>query len=267
MIGSFSGKATFAAGEPNETVLVSDLNATLADAFVAKYGPDGSFLWAKQSAGDGGTGDSHHICASSVYARGIAVDRAGNSLVTGDFSITATFGAGERNETALDAGSCGGGMFLAKYAPDGSLLWAKQSFGGGSGRAVAVDTAGNSLVTGEFYDTVTFGAGEPKEAVLTAVGSFGDIFLAKYAPDGSLVWAKRAAGSAAGDIPSLRVFGIATDAAGDSLLTGGFSGTVTLGAGAPNETTFEAHLGSSVYVAVFLAKYAPDGSFLWAKQS
>jgi hypothetical protein len=180
--GSFSGKATFAAAEPNETVLVSDLNATLADAFVAKYGPDGSFLWAKQSAGDGGTGDSHHICASSVYARGIAVDRAGNSLVTGDFPITATFGAGERNETALAAGSCGRAMFTAKYAEDGTLQWAKQSLGGGcSGWAVAVDTAGNSLVTGFFTGTTAFGPGESNETALTAVGP-SDLFVAKYAP-------------------------------------------------------------------------------------
>ena len=44
-------------------------------------------------------------------------------------------------------------VFVAKYAPDGTLLWAT-SAGGSSyddtGRGIATDPRGNSYVTGEF---------------------------------------------------------------------------------------------------------------------
>jgi Beta-propeller repeat len=62
---------------------------------------------------------------------GIAIDRRGNSYVTGFFSGTATFGAGEANETELTA-SGGDDFFVAKYDRDGRLLWATQA-GGTSG--------------------------------------------------------------------------------------------------------------------------------------
>jgi hypothetical protein len=54
------------------------------DVFVAKYDRDGTLLWAT-SAG-GAAGDGGHD---------IAIDHPGDIHVTGVFSDTATFGAGE----------------------------------------------------------------------------------------------------------------------------------------------------------------------------
>ena len=55
----------------------------------------GELQWAKQAGG-----------TSFDYGIGIATDGDGNSLVTGYFQGTATFGAGEANETSLtSAGS------------------------------------------------------------------------------------------------------------------------------------------------------------------
>ncbi len=232
-----AGSNTFGAGEPNETVLLG------GDFFVAKYAPDGSLLWAKQVAGVGWD-----------YGSGIAVDSAGNILVNGRFLVTATFGAGEPNETVL----LGGDLFLAKYAPNGSLLWAKQA---GStdyviSAGIALDAAGNILVTGSFGGNATFGEGTPEEATFTGVGIF-DIFLAKYAADGSLLWARQAGG--ADDDCGDYGYGVTVDQAGNSLLTGRFAGSATFGRGEPNETVL---LGGHIFVA----KYAPDGTLLWAKQ-
>jgi hypothetical protein len=176
---------------------------------------------------------------------GIAVDTAGNSVVTGGFSDTATFGAGEPNETVLT----NGGMFVAKYASNGSLVWATQA--GGIGRGIAVDTAGNNVVTGGFSDTATFGAGEPNETVLTN----GGMFVAKYAPNGSLVWATQAGGESGN--------GITVDAAGNSIVIGTFLGNATFGTGEPNETV----LTSAGRQDIFVAKYAPDGSLIWATRA
>ena len=53
---------------------------------------------------------------------------------------------------------------------------------------------GSSLVTSFFWDTDTFGPGEPGQTLLTSAGG-ADIFVARYNPDGTLAWAKRAGGS------------------------------------------------------------------------
>ena len=219
---------------------------------MAKYDPSGAFLWAKRAGG-------------TYYAqgRGIATDGAGNSLVTGYFWGTATFGPGEPNQTSLtSAGS--GDIFVAKYDPSGLLLWAKRAGGtsyyGEQGYGIATDGTGNSLVTGYFWGTATFGPGEPNQTSLTSAGGGGaDIFVAKYDPSGALLWAERAGGTSSYD----EGYGIATDGANNSLVTGRFGGTATFGPGEPNETSLTS-AGSS---DIFVAKYDPSGALLWAKRA
>jgi hypothetical protein len=243
--GGFLGTVTFGAGEANETVLEP---VRSDDMFVAKYAPDGTLLWAKSAGG-----------AGSDVGRAIATDSSGNSYVTGSIDETATFGAGEANETVLEASF---DMFVAKYAPDGTLLWAT-SAGGASfdpGFGIATDPLGNSYVTGKFVGTATFGAGEANQTVLEAVGNEAvgilDMFVAKYALDGTLLWAT----SAGGVLLDSHNSGIATDARGNIYVTGNIFGTATFGAGEANETVLEAGNRPDVFVA----KYASAGTLLWA---
>jgi hypothetical protein len=218
--GSFEGTVVFGDGEANETTLVS---SGFADLFVAKYGPNGQLLWATQAGGtDFDAGD------------GIAVDADGNILVTGDFADSAIFGDGEANETTLvSAGSID--LFVAKYAPSGLLLWAKQAGGAGflsdGGADIALDADGNSTVTGSFAESAVFGDGEANETTLVSAGS-NDLFVAKYAPSGQLLWATQAGGANLD-----QGHGIALDADGNSTVTGGFFGSAVFGDGEANETT------------------------------
>jgi hypothetical protein len=239
--GHFSGTATFGAGQANETVLEA---GDSSDVFVAKYAHDGALLWAT-SAGGG----------NYVIAHAIATDRRGNSYITGHFGGTATFGAGEANETVLEAGASSH-VFVAKYAHDGTLLWARSVGEGSSGvsLSLATDPRGNSYVTGEFSGTATFGAAEANETVLEA-GDGVDVFVAKYARDGALLWATSAGGAS---YDSARA--IATDPRSNSYVTGEFSGTATFGAGQANETVLEAEASSDVFVAM----YDSEGALLWA---
>jgi hypothetical protein len=164
--GWFRETATFGAGEANETSLTS---AGDRDIFVAKYDRNGALLWAKKAGG-----------TASDAGSDIAIDGDGNSLVTGLFQGTATFGAGEANETSLTSAG-DGDIFVAKYDPNGALLWAKKAGGTGldAGHDIAIDGDGNSLVTGYFSETATFGAGEANETSLTSAGH-ADIFVAKF---------------------------------------------------------------------------------------
>ena len=84
----------------------------------------------------GGSGDD--------YGYGIAVDAAGNALVTGYTYSTDFAGANNTLQRRhYDA-------FVAKVSPAGALAWATYLGGSGDdyGYGIAVDAAGNALVTG-----------------------------------------------------------------------------------------------------------------------
>jgi len=296
--GDFSLTATFGAGEVNETTLTS---AGGIDIFVAKYDSNGSLVWAKRDGGansDIGRGIAvdensnaymtgfkdgnillvakHTSSGQLVWAQqvengqgySIAVDESGNSYVTGDFGGTATFGAGEINETTLisagDSDFFLADIFVAKYDSSGSLAWAKRAGGTGgdeSGRGIAIDESGNSYVTGyfgRFSIMATFGAGEANQTILTSSGS-DDIFVAKYDGGGSLLWAKRAGGTG-GD----NGLGIAVDGSSNSYVTGSFIGAATFGVGETNETELISSAGN---VQIFVAKYDSSGGLVWARQA
>ena len=117
-----------------------------------------NFLWAAQAGG-----------AYNDAGNSVATDGSGNSVVTGSFSGSATFG----DTTLTSAGSSD--MFIAKYDADGNFLWAAQAGGADQERGldVATDGSGNSIVTGWFRSTATFG-----DTTLTSAGS-SDMFIAK----------------------------------------------------------------------------------------
>src|ERR1035437_3168162 len=107
-------------------------------------------LWAAAAAHAAGPGFSAVLGgAGQDYAASVATDSKGNIYVAGltyspDFPVTP-------GALQTKIGSVGtSDAFVAKFAPDGTLLWS--TFLGGSGddwaTSVAVDAAGNVLVTG-----------------------------------------------------------------------------------------------------------------------
>ncbi|TET39215.1 MAG: hypothetical protein E3J72_00810, partial [Planctomycetota bacterium] len=247
LTGFFKNTCTFGnASEGNETVLSSNINSEI---FVAKYNPDGTLAWAKSAGGE-----------SSDIGQSIAALSDGSAIVTGYFRDTATFGnASEGNETILSSAGIAD-IFIAKYNPDGTLAWA-ESVGGESvdyGSGISALPDGSALVTGAFQNTATFGVGEGNETDLTSAGDY-DIFIAKYNPDGTLAWAKRAGG---GNYDTGHDISALSD--GSAVVTGFFSTTATFGnASEGNETV----LSSTGSFDIFIAKYNPDGTLNWAKSA
>jgi len=242
VVGYFSDVATFGPGELNETTLSS---AGDWDAFLAKYDPDGLLVWAKRA---GGTGHD--------AGQGIAAFSDGSAVISGHFQEDADFGLGEANETILTSAG-GQEIFLAKYNPDGTLAWAKSAGDGNhdTGRLVASLADGGAVVTGYYQGTPTFGAGELGETTLPSADWY-NFFVARYSSDGTLVWAKHATNAFGHAIASL--------ADGSALATAYYSGTAVFGAGEPNETTLAS---SGSYYDIFIAKYNPDGTLAWAKSA
>ncbi|MGB3947616.1 MAG: SBBP repeat-containing protein [Bacteroidia bacterium] len=118
--------------------------------------------------------------------------------------------------------------------------------------AIAIDSAGNSYITGWFEDSLHFGT----TTLVTSIAgnSFAsDIFIAKYDKNGNFIWAKKAGGTNY-DYAN----GIATDKNGNIYLTGLFIGTATFGTLSITSTTND--------YDVFIAKYDSNGNALWVQK-
>ena len=222
--GGFEGTATFG--------FITLLSDVYKDIFVAKLDSSGNWLWAKKAGGTGPDSGSD-----------IAVDASGNSYVIGHFSGFATFGS----ITLLSYGN--NNIFISKLDGSGNWLWAKNTGSNGNdcGWSIAVDTGGNSYVTGFFSDSATFGS-----TTLTSSGEC-DIFIAKLDRRGNWLWAIKAGGTGS-DIG----FCIAVDASGNSYVTGGFEGAATFGS---------ITLISNGDSDIFIAKLDSSGNWLWATKT
>jgi len=206
LIGYFIDTATF-----GSTTLTSP---GIYAAFTAKMNADGTWAWATKTSGTGkGNG------------WGISALPDGSSIVTGDFSGTATFGsstlttAGGTCGTAPDTYPCYD-VFTAKMNADGTWAWATRAGGTGydDGFAISALSDGSSMVTGVFTATATFG-----DVTLTSEGDT-DVFTAKINADGTWAWATRAGGTGEDEGN-----GISALPDGSSVLSGEFSGTATFG--------------------------------------
>ncbi len=200
------------------------------DIYLAKYASDGTLIWGKRF---GGAGDD--------LPWGLATDSGGNVYVAGEIEGGVDLGGGALGNAGLSD------MFVAKYSPSGAHLWSKR-FGGlgyDQARSVTVDASGNVLVTGTFMNSVGFGGG-----MLTSAGMY-DVVLAKYSSDGSFIFAKRFGGT--GNDMSEH---LATDGAGNILLSGSFTGMASFG----GATLVDQGNGD-----LFIAKYDQAGAHVFSK--
>ncbi|MCI0748547.1 MAG: SBBP repeat-containing protein, partial [Verrucomicrobia subdivision 3 bacterium] len=138
LTGGFAGMATF--GRSN---IIGGSIAGAQDMFVARLSAAGELLWVQRAGG-----------SSQDAGNAIAVDREGNSYVSGLFVGSAFFGP-----FALASTSGQADVFFVKYTSTGSLQWAFQSRGTAymSGNGTAVDDAGSVYGTGFFRSSTTFG--------------------------------------------------------------------------------------------------------------
>ena len=249
--------------------------------FIAKYTSSGTLVWVRHFVGP----------HTAVGFGGIAGFPDGSFVVTGNYYGIAVFGYQETNETTLRSeGLCdeqsyqnSDDIFIASYDSQGNLKWAKSAGGDKEDtvRGIASYKDGTIYITGDFQGKATFGKGEKIETVLEPLGT-GDIFVAKYNPDGTLAWARRD-----GDYDSYSGYpvywqgkawekglDIAVSADGNILVTGEFWDFTLFGKGEKTEQKISLEytkefMGRALYsdnYDMFIAKYDNNGHFLWAKR-
>ncbi len=205
-----------------------------------------AFLWAR-GASNGAYGPYYGSYAGSSVALGIAADAVGNLFIAG-WSDAATLDLG--GTVLTNTGANAGMEFICKYDAWGNLLWSRQAatnaLSGLLPLRVAADAFGNAFLVGRFQGTANFGTNT------LICGGPADLFVAKYAPQGQAIWARRIG---AYDANYWDPFGLALDIAGNTFVAGKDSGTADFGS-----VTLTNSAG-------FLAKYDPAGTLLWAKEA
>lgn len=191
----------------------------------------------------------------------VALPGGGCALVGARFDTAVTFAAGLPGEVVLGPPDPAGELFLAAYAADGTLRFARDTgiVDPGASLApfreatlVALDDGTLVLATlvdlGVLGGTFTLAPGAPDEIALVFQGEEA-LVLSAWSPDGELLWAVADGGTDPGFGPTLL----------ERRPTGGLAllgrGAEALGAGTPGETPVPE------FRAFFLGRYADDGSF------
>lgn len=145
----------------------ANLTASGTDMFLAQYDKDGKYLWAKAYGGSG-----------SARPLSMAMDKEGNLIVGGDFSLTCDFDPLTAAGSVSSAGETDG--FNAAYDKAGNYLWSRRMGGlekDGVG-SIRTDSKGNVYVGGVFEASALF---DSSSSTITR-SSIGqqDIFFGKY---------------------------------------------------------------------------------------
>ncbi len=195
-------------------------------------------------------------------AKQVAVDTSTNHVyVVGDWeddlSLTFPGGANPSTQFASTYGRNDG--FVAKYDPDGGLVWAFKVGGENDDQvnSIALDRDGNIYITGMMGEgsSIYFSGSSPHTGSSTLSNtSDQDFFLAKYTPDGEFIWVRRST-TDSGDLSGQDVC-LSSDAVY-----------------AVGNATDRASFGSLNMVAnpdvsdIFLIKYSLDGTELWISEA
>ncbi len=244
--GEYRGSLTLGGGSVPEQTLISEGGA---DCLLAKFDSDGNLLWARSAGG-----------LTRDQASDVALMPDGGAVITGYFEYEALFSDGTTSVTLVAPIVTGlKEMFLARYGPEGDLLWAIAEGGTDDDAGIELDTLddGSIWVTGSYIGSALFdGHGSPG-ITLTEFGN-EDVFVARYGPDGFLEWAE-----GAGGVQKDETEGLAVEPSGRSFITGRYRNSMTFGLGEPGTVTLESEEGMDLYVACFEA----GGALSWAKRA
>jgi hypothetical protein len=230
----------YVAGKYEENSVFSGTTVSCAgnhDAFLVKYGADGSLVWIRTAGGP--LGDY----AQSMYCDGSSAVYIGGEME--GYGVPIYFG---NNATLTCIGD--NDAFFAKYDLDGNFQWAK-SFGSlNSEKVLAITADGNQnvYIAGYFTNTTTVNGNN-----ITGYGG-RDIYVAKYDKDGVFQWFKYAGSDKRDEVKSIRC-----DAQGNVYVCGWMSNNAKFGS--QTMITFN----NTGYADAFIAKYASNGDLVWVR--
>ncbi len=185
-------------------------------------------------------------------------DAVGNSYVYGIFEGSLNFG----NAIFLQTQTAVEGYFVAKYAPDGALLWAQKIvapnggaiYSGQNPGGIGTDAAGNVYISGQLSNVSLDFGGVVLQRSCAGAPMCSDLFVAKYNVDGQVQWVRQAVGTA-GTSQKATSLVVGTD--GTVFLAGNYEGQRLIF----DELLSYTGLNTD---GMYLARYSPDGTAISA---
>ncbi len=200
-----------------------------SDGFLVRYAEDGSYGWDRTFPGP----DDGEVRALAATPSSI--------VLAGRFRERIDLGGGDRSSAGgLDA-------FVARYEVDGNYIGDWTFGGSGDDTGTHIAASGGALaVTGTYQSAIDLGGGERHG------DSDAGVFVLVLDREGSHAWDR-----VLSPIPSVspmvaRIGDVAVDADGSVVVSGLLDGYADFGGGARHGVS-----------ALFLARYAPDGAYLW----
>lgn len=246
-IGSQNGKALAIAGdgvvvaiECSGTTTIDGETFTMNETAIllVRFEADGSLTWGNSPAS-----------GAQVSVATVATSADGSIAICGSYNdapLTTSAGALENNGNY--------DLYVMKLNVDGDATWARRA--GGSldddVASVAIDGDGNIVVAGYYTSAGMNIAGTD---LTNANDNYTDMFLAKYAADGSGTWA-----IGYGGLRHERAWDVAVDMDDNIIICGGFiDATFDLAGTTLNNTTTD-----NSWYDLFVAKFSAAGSLDWA---
>lgn len=239
--GTFEGTADF---DPDTSSANLSSNGR-KDIYFAKYGNDGSFVWAN------GIGTS-----SNELVNGLTLDADANVYITGYFVAQTDF---DPSSSTANLTPNSGDIFIAKYDSSGVYDYALQIGDSEFENAycIVANDFGSFWVGGYFVDILDFDPGSASRNLSTPDDRNASSFFARYRQqDGAYDTAWTVTDRVGGKD---ELFDIVHDSKGNIYTTGYFEGAVDFNPDAGID-----ELKSNGGYDVFVAKYSPTGQYLWA---
>jgi|GEM_PF-2246457 len=233
------------------------------------YAQEPDFAWAKRIGDNSST-------SSGMYNITTAVDAQGNSYLAGAFTGQTFIVDGitvSSNFTSAFSNNTYG--FLAKYNPNGQIIWAKSMLNVAIGSKISsfcpnkiiIDEQGHIYIAG-LYSFNTYRFSVLNNYYLTdtttqssSIATEQNMFLAKLDADGNVLWVTKASHPVyeSGTGISNNTGEIHFDLEGNINMTGAFHNYISF---VPGDTITT----NTDMVAVFLSKYDPTGQLLQAQK-
>ncbi|MES2766483.1 MAG: T9SS type A sorting domain-containing protein [Bacteroidota bacterium] len=208
------------------------------EIFIVKYNSEGNVLWARSAGGK-----------SDDDITSIATDNDGNVFLGGYFrSDSIKFGAKTLTRSS-SASTYQPSFFIAKYDPEGNVLWANSAIANGSMvNSIVTDRQGNLYIFGNFSGAYLK---LNTEISLTAKsGNNYNLFLAKYDGNGNVLWG--------------RAFLSDGYSYSNIVTIDNYNNTIYLVGKHAKPVTFDTvTLGVNTFM--YIVKYDLNGNMIWAK--
>ena len=184
-------------------------------------------------------------------ANQLVSDDSGNVYVTGYFEDTVDFDPGPGQAIRYSNGASD--IYVSKLGPNGQLKWLYTAGGNKPdyGVSIALDSSGDVLVCGSYWDTVNFDPSSASSQLVTR-GNW-DAFILKLSNRGVFNWVRSLGGVDADAAYAVSVKGV------DNIYVGGiFADSIYYNPALPHAVA-----NSNGFFDCFLIKYTGSGNVLW----